>query len=189
MALAVSGAAAMVYEVAWTRRLSSWRSGLTISAAADGYLAGNEPDADANRRGNVMARQRMIVLFDQAAKLSALPVGTGNKSERLLGYFTWHADDSPPINPLGDLFKSQVWALALFAIGLVPANVAAALTAVFQANEKMEHPAAITVISTLIKAARPRNCCALASAVLSSGRPSSTVRIRSPCRRLSRAPG
>jgi NAD+ synthetase len=83
-----------------------------ISAAADGYLAGNEPDADANRRGNVMARQRMIVLFDQAAKLSALPVGTGNKSERLLGYFTWHADDSPPINPLGDLFKSQVWALA-----------------------------------------------------------------------------
>ena len=42
----------------------------------------------------------------------ALPVGTGNKSERLLGYYTWHADDSPPINPLGDLFKSQVWALA-----------------------------------------------------------------------------
>ena len=42
----------------------------------------------------------------------ALPIGTGNKSERLLGYFTWHADDSPPINPLGDLFKSQVWALA-----------------------------------------------------------------------------
>ena len=54
----------------------------------------------------------MIVLFDQAAKLGALPVGTGNKSERLLGYFTWHADDSPPINPLGDLFKTQVWALA-----------------------------------------------------------------------------
>ena len=50
--------------------------------------------------------------FDQSAKLHALPIGTGNKSERLLGYFTWHADDSPPINPLGDLFKSQVWALA-----------------------------------------------------------------------------
>jgi NAD+ synthase len=54
----------------------------------------------------------MIVLFDQSAKLRALPLGTGNKTERLLGYFTWHADDSPPINPLGDLFKSQVWALA-----------------------------------------------------------------------------
>ena len=59
-----------------------------------------------------MARERMIVLFDQSAKYKALPVGTGNKTERLLGYFTWHADDSPPINPLGDLFKTQVWQLA-----------------------------------------------------------------------------
>ena len=59
-----------------------------------------------------MARVRMTVLFDLSAKLRAPPLGTGNKSERLLGYFTWHADDSPPINPLGDLFKSQVWALA-----------------------------------------------------------------------------
>src|SRR2546430_6997071 len=42
----------------------------------------------------------------------ALPLGTGNKSERLLGYFTWHADDTPPVNPLGDLFKTQVRALA-----------------------------------------------------------------------------
>jgi NAD+ synthase len=41
-----------------------------------------------------------------------LPIGTGNKSERLLGYFTWHADDTPPVNPIGDLFKTQVWALA-----------------------------------------------------------------------------
>ncbi|MCE2942348.1 MAG: NAD+ synthase [Gemmatimonadota bacterium] len=84
---------------------------LDISAAVDGYLA-HEPDADGTRRGNVMARQRMIVLFDLAAKHRALPVGTGNKSERLFGYFTWHADDSPPVNPLGDLFKTQVWALA-----------------------------------------------------------------------------
>ena len=59
-----------------------------------------------------MARQRMIVLFDLSARYDALPLGTGNKTERLFGYFTWHADDSPPINPLGDLFKTQVWALA-----------------------------------------------------------------------------
>jgi NAD+ synthetase len=84
-----------------------------ISPAVDGYLA-NEPDADPARRGNVMARERMIVLFDLSAKYKALPVGTGNKTERLLGYFTWHADDSPPINPLGDLFKTQVWQLATF---------------------------------------------------------------------------
>ena len=84
---------------------------IDISPAVDGYLS-HEEDADPARRGNVMARERMIVLFDQSAKYRALPVGTGNKTERLLGYFTWHADDSPPINPLGDLFKTQVWQLA-----------------------------------------------------------------------------
>ncbi len=82
-----------------------------ISAAVDGYLTANA-DADAARRGNVMARMRMIALFDLSAKFRALPIGTGNKSERLLGYFTWHADDSPPVNPIGDLFKTQVWTLA-----------------------------------------------------------------------------
>jgi NAD+ synthetase len=84
---------------------------LDISAAVDGYLA-LEPDADAARRGNVMARVRMIALFDLSARHKAVPLGTGNKTERLFGYFTWHADDSPPINPLGDLFKTQVWELA-----------------------------------------------------------------------------
>jgi NAD+ synthase (glutamine-hydrolysing) len=82
-----------------------------ISAAVDGYLE-NEPDADPGRRGNVMARMRMIALFDLSSRYRALPLGTGHKTERLFGYFTWHADDSPPINPLGDLFKTQVWSLA-----------------------------------------------------------------------------
>ena len=86
---------------------------IDISGAVDGYFA-HEPDADARRRGNVMARTRMLVLFDQSAKLNALPIGTGNKTERLLGYFTWHADDTPPVNPLGDLFKTQVWELARY---------------------------------------------------------------------------
>ena len=82
-----------------------------ISDAVDGYLA-HAPDADGRRKGNVMARMRMLVLFDQSARRNALPVGTGNKTERLMGYFTWHADDTPPVNPIGDLFKTQVWALA-----------------------------------------------------------------------------
>ena len=85
---------------------------IPIDEAVDGYVEAHEPDASELRVGNVMARVRMTVLFDQAKKLGALPVGTGNKSERLLGYFTWHADDAPPVNPLGDLFKTQVWALA-----------------------------------------------------------------------------
>ncbi len=86
---------------------------IDISDSVDGYLQ-FEPGADARRRGNVMARTRMVVLFDQSAKFDALPIGTGNKTERLLGYFTWHADDTPPVNPIGDLFKSQVWTLARY---------------------------------------------------------------------------
>jgi NAD+ synthase len=82
-----------------------------ISDAVDGY-ARLDPEIDGRRKGNIMARTRMIVLFDQSQKLGCIPVGTGNKTERLFGYYTWHADDSPPVNPLGDLFKSQVWQLA-----------------------------------------------------------------------------
>src|SRR5437016_6953372 len=84
---------------------------IDISDAVDG-LVKQVGDRDPHRLGNMMARPRMIVLFDLSAKLKALPLGTSNKSERLLGYFTWHGDDAPPVNPLGDLFKTQVWALA-----------------------------------------------------------------------------
>jgi NAD+ synthetase len=84
---------------------------IDITAAVDGFY-GDRDKADATRRGNVMARVRMIALFDLSAKYRALPLGTGNKSERLLGYFTWHGDDAPPVNPLGDLFKTQVLVLA-----------------------------------------------------------------------------
>ena len=86
---------------------------LDISPSVDGYLA-NEPDADAARRGNVMARVRMLATFDLGARYKALPLGTGNKTERLLGYFTWHGDDAPPVNPLGDLYKTQVRQLARY---------------------------------------------------------------------------
>jgi NAD+ synthetase len=82
-----------------------------ITESVDAYFR-QVGDDDPHRKGNAMARQRMIVLFDLSQKHRALPIGTSNKSERLLGYFTWHADDSPPVNPLGDLFKTQVWTLA-----------------------------------------------------------------------------
>ncbi|HKI96429.1 MAG TPA: NAD(+) synthase, partial [Gemmatimonadales bacterium] len=71
-----------------------------------------DPKADPTRKGNVMARMRMIALFDRSARDASLPLGTGNKTERLFGYYTWHGDDAPPVNPIGDLFKTQVWALA-----------------------------------------------------------------------------
>ncbi len=85
---------------------------IEITGPIDRYVETYEPDISPLRKGNLMARLRAVILFDQSARLDALPLGTGNKSERLFGYFTWHADDSPPINPLGDLFKTQVWALA-----------------------------------------------------------------------------
>jgi NAD+ synthetase len=99
-----------------------------ISTAVDGLVAAVAEDVSPARRGNMMARARMIVLFDLSAGHQALPLGTGNKSERLLGYFTWHADDSPPVNPLGDLFKTQVWALARH-LGVPEAIVAKPATA------------------------------------------------------------
>ena len=85
---------------------------LPITGAVEAYVDAEEPDLSPRRRGNLAARFRAMVLWDQSAALDALVLGTGNKSERLLGYFTWHADDSPPVNPLGDLLKTQVWALA-----------------------------------------------------------------------------
>jgi NAD+ synthetase len=83
-----------------------------ISAAVDALAGAIGGEVEPGRLGNIMARTRMITLFDLSAALQALPLGTGNKTERLFGYFTWHADDSPPVNPIGDLFKTQVWVLA-----------------------------------------------------------------------------
>jgi NAD+ synthase (glutamine-hydrolysing) len=83
-----------------------------ISAAVDGLAGQLAEPPDAARLGNICARLRMTTLFDRSAALPALPLGTGNKTERLFGYFTWHADDTPPVNPIGDLFKTQVIALA-----------------------------------------------------------------------------
>jgi NAD+ synthetase len=83
-----------------------------ISGGVDGLASALPEPPTPARLGNVMARMRMITLFDHSAAIGAIPLGTGNKTERLFGYFTWHADDSPPVNPIGDLFKTQVWALA-----------------------------------------------------------------------------
>jgi NAD+ synthase len=115
---------------------------IDITAAVDGYLQ-YEPDAGPRRRGNVMARVRMVVLFDQSAKFEALPIGTGNKTERLLGYFTWHADDTPPVNPIGDLFKTQVWALARY-LGVPKALVEKAPSADLEAGQTDEGDLGIT---------------------------------------------
>ncbi len=70
------------------------------------------PEADRVRRGNAMARARMIVLFDQSRAFDGLVVGTGNKTEILLGYTTLYGDSACALNPIGDLYKTQVRQLA-----------------------------------------------------------------------------
>ena len=70
------------------------------------------PEMNPLRRGNVMARQRMIVLYDQSEAFGGLPIGTSNKTEILLGYSTIYGDAACAINPLGDLYKTQVRQLA-----------------------------------------------------------------------------
>lgn len=85
---------------------------IDISEMIDAYFDHNEQAADKLRRGNKMARERMSILFDQAKKRRALVLGTSNKTEILLGYSTIFGDNASSINPLGDLYKQQVWQLA-----------------------------------------------------------------------------
>jgi len=84
---------------------------IDITPMIDAYFA-TESDADSVRRGNKMARERMTILFDQAKKLGALVLGTSNKTEILLGYSTIFGDNASSLNPLGDLYKQQVWQLS-----------------------------------------------------------------------------
>lgn len=82
-----------------------------ISAMVDAYCDLWKV-TDQVRRGNVMARMRMIVLYDISAREQALVVGTSNKTEIMVGYGTLYGDTASAINPIGDLYKSQVWQLA-----------------------------------------------------------------------------
>lgn len=82
-----------------------------ISPQVDAYFD-RFPDADRGRRGNKMARERMSVLYDLSWAHRALVIGTSNKTELLLGYGTVHGDMAHALNPLGDLYKTQVFAMA-----------------------------------------------------------------------------
>jgi NAD+ synthase len=82
-----------------------------ITPMVDAYLT-IDPEMDNVRRGNIMARQRMIVLYDISARERALVLGTSNKTEILLGYGTLFGDTACALNPVGNLYKTEVWALA-----------------------------------------------------------------------------
>jgi NAD+ synthase len=82
-----------------------------ISDMVDSYAVKNRVK-DRVRLGNIMARMRMIVLYDVSARERALVVGTSNKTELLIGYGTQFGDIACAINPIGDLYKTQIWQLA-----------------------------------------------------------------------------
>ncbi|MBI5217261.1 MAG: NAD+ synthase [Ignavibacteriae bacterium] len=82
-----------------------------ITPMVEAYLQ-KYPESDNVRKGNLMARQRMIVLYDISARENALVIGTSNKTETLLGYGTLFGDTACAINPIGDLYKTQIWQLA-----------------------------------------------------------------------------
>lgn len=67
-----------------------------------------DPEISKQRKGNVMARERMIVLYDQSEAYKGLVIGTSNKTEILLGYSTLWGDMASAINPIGDLYKTQL---------------------------------------------------------------------------------
>ena len=104
------------------RRLGTPSELVEITAMVDGFF-GPESDASSLRRGNFMARQRMAVLYDRSVTWGGLVVGTGNKTESLIGYTTVFGDNACAFNPIGDLYKSQVRQMAA-AIG-VPRQVIA----------------------------------------------------------------
>lgn len=91
---------------------------LDITKMCDGYI---DESFGKVRIGNILARARMIVLFDQSYSLNALVVGTSNKTELLLGYGTWYGDMASSLNPIGDLYKTQVRILSKY-MG-VPENI------------------------------------------------------------------
>jgi NAD+ synthase len=84
---------------------------IPITEMTDPLIA-REPGMSGIRKGNIMARARMIVAYDQSEAFKGLVVGTGNKTEILLGYTTLYGDSACALNPIGDLYKTQVRQLA-----------------------------------------------------------------------------
>ncbi len=93
-----------------------------ITPMVDPLLA-RFPDASALRRGNIMARMRMVVLYDQSAAFGGLVIGTSNKTETLLGYSTVYGDNAAAVQPIADLYKAQVRQLSA-ALDLPPSILA-----------------------------------------------------------------
>jgi NAD+ synthase len=106
-----SSAETMEHGTLIADRLGIEMKTVAISEQIDAYFR-NFPDASRLRRANKMARERMTILYDHSAEQKALVLGTSNKTELLIGYGTIYGDMASALNPIGDLYKTQVWALS-----------------------------------------------------------------------------
>ena len=87
---------------------------IEITDMIDAYFKNEEKEATSLRMGNKMARERMSILFDYSSKENALVVGTSNKTEIYLGYSTQFGDSACALNPIGDLYKTNIWDLSRY---------------------------------------------------------------------------
>jgi NAD+ synthase len=110
------------------RRLGCASGLVDISPMVDAYFDDGRDDATSLRRGNFMARTRMMVLYDHSVTWGGLVIGTGNKTEALIGYTTLWGDSASAFNPVGDLYKSQVRQLSV-AVGVPEAIITKAPSA------------------------------------------------------------
>jgi NAD+ synthase len=110
------------------RRLGCASGLVDMSSIVDAYFDDGREDAAPLRRGNFTARARMMVLYDHSVTWGGLVIGTGNKTEALIGYTTLWGDSASAFNPVGDLYKSQVRQLSV-AVGVPDAIITKAPSA------------------------------------------------------------
>ncbi len=133
---ATSSAASLTDAAAVAAVLGLATEQVPITPMVDAFLAAM-PDADPLRRGNVMARCRMVVLYDRSARDRSLVLGTGNRTEGLLGYTTMHGDNACGLNPVGQLYKTEIRLLAAW-LGLPDAVLTKAPSADLWAGQADE---------------------------------------------------
>lgn len=111
MPYASSSAASLTDAAAVAAVLGMKSEKIEITPMADAFLE-TIPEGELVRRGNIMARCRMVVLYDVSARDGSLVLGTGNRTEDLLGYTTMHGDNACALNPLGHLYKTEIRLMA-----------------------------------------------------------------------------
>ena len=142
MPYSTSSAASLTDAEAVAKTLGMAVEKVEITSMADAFLAEMDTE-DRVRRGNIMARCRMIVLYDRSARDGSLVLGTGNRTEGLLGYTTMYGDNACALNPIGQLYKTEIRALCSY-LGLPESVLTKAPSADLWAGQSDEDELGVT---------------------------------------------